>query len=144
MASIPFGSAWFLCSCAFFTSGIAIPIYFVLAIIMPSDEDEEEDEDELPSIAAATTGAVQTDSAAWREFSMDVVRIFVSLLFAIGVGCLAGGLAVMLLRWSNDAVYFIGPAAGTFTASVAIMLMTRSGHPVVGLSPCCCSLLGSG
>ena len=51
-----------------------------------------------------------------------------SVLFAAGVGCLAGGLAVLLLGWRNNAVYLIGRGAGLFTASILIGMLTRSGH----------------
>jgi phage shock protein PspC (stress-responsive transcriptional regulator) len=103
-------------------SGIPILIYFVLAIIMPSDE-----EDAAEAASPAPSSGIHVDPAALREFSLDLVRAFVSILFAVGVGCLASGLAVMLLGWGNDAVYWIGPSAGLLTASLAIATLCRSG-----------------
>jgi phage shock protein PspC (stress-responsive transcriptional regulator) len=99
-------------------SGIPILIYFVLAVIMPSDEEDEE----ANEVAATepVVGATPANPDRLRNLGLELARVFVSILFAVGVGFLAGGLGVLLFGWSNDAVYWIGPAAGLFTAAVAI------------------------
>jgi phage shock protein PspC (stress-responsive transcriptional regulator) len=107
------------------TTGVPVLVYLVLAVIMPSDEEED-----LAGGALHTSG-IFIDPVTVRAVALDVVRVFVSLLFAVGVGCLVSGGAIMIFGWMTDWVYWIGPAAGLLTASLAIGISTRSGHPLI-------------